>query len=255
MIQAGSEKCAAGFPSNDRNRMDPDLSAAGLESRRASSFFGRIKSSPVLARVIPFAVFALLTIVQGQSGDSAQYWIYALKTIVAAWLLWLFRTQIPEIKWKFSWESVVVGIAVFAAWIGLDGYYPIFPREGGFNPARTYGQDSALSAIFIGVRMLGSTLIVPMLEEVFYRSFLYRYVIHSQFWKMPLGRFDLRAFLIVGFLFGISHFEWVPGILCAFAYQALVCRKNRLGDAMSAHALTNLLLGIWVVSRGAYNFW
>jgi uncharacterized protein len=234
------------------NRIAPDQIIQELDST-AGPDSGRF--SPFLARIAPFAFFALLTMVQGRFGDSAQYWIYALKTALAAWLLWLFRPQVPELKWKFSWESVAVGIAVFVAWIGVDGYYPMFHREGGFNPSRTYGQGSALSAIYIGVRMLGSSLVVPMLEEVFYRSFLYRYVIHSQFWKIPLGRFDLRAFLIVGVVFGISHYEWVPGILCAFAYQALVCRKDRLGDAVSAHAITNLLLGIWVVSRNAYYFW
>jgi uncharacterized protein len=229
--------------------------ARGLQSRRGSLVLDKIKSSHALARTAPFAVFALLTLVQGQFGDSAQYWIYALKTIVAAWLLWLFRRQVPELQWKFSWEAVAAGVAVFIVWVGLDGFYPMFPRERSFDPARTYGQGSVLGLMLTGVRILGSTLVVPMLEEVFYRSFLYRYIIHSQFWKLPLGRFDLRAFLIVGAVFGIGHFEWLPGILCAFAYQALVCRKNRLGDALSAHAITNLLLGLWVVSRGAYYFW
>jgi uncharacterized protein len=243
------------------NRITSDSSTGGrnttysLESKRGFHVFDRIKSSPVLARLIPFVAFALLTLVQGRFGDAAQYWIYALKTIVAAWLLWLMRSLLPEMKWKFSWEAIAAGVAVFIAWVGLDGHYPMFEREGDFNPVRSYGQGSALSLIFIGVRILGSSLVVPMIEEVFYRSLLYRYIIHSQFLKIPLNRFDLRAFLIAGALFGFSHFEWIPGILCAFTYQALVCRKNRLGDAISAHAITNLLLGIWIVARKSYYFW
>jgi uncharacterized protein len=221
-----------------------------------SYFWVHIKSSPVLARTVPFAVFALLTVFQNQFGDSAQYWIYCSKTVIAAILLWLLRPQIPEMKWKFSWEGLLVGVAVFAVWVGLDGHYPfIFHRPGSFNPFRTYGQSSALGLVFIGVRMLGISLVVPMLEEVFYRSFAYRYVIHPQFWKIPLGTFNLGAFLILGAAFGFSHFEWIPGILCAFAYQALVCWKNRLGDAISAHAITNLLLGCWVVIDKNYVYW
>lgn len=167
----------------------------------------------------------------------------------------MFRPQVPELKWKFSWEAAAVGVAVFIAWVGLDGLYPMMRREGSFHPARTFGEGSVLSILFVGVRLFGSALIVPMIEEVFYRSFLYRYIMHSQFWKTPLNRFDLRAFVVAGAVFGISHYEWLPGILCAFAYQALVCRKGRLGDAISAHTITNLLLGIWVVSRDAYCFW
>ncbi len=218
--------------------------------------FHKLKSSPLLVRTVPFAIFAILTVLQGQFHDPAPYWIYALKTAVAACLLWLLRQEISEMRWKFSGEAILVGIAVFAAWVGLDGLYPMmFRRQESFNPARTFGQGSALSLFFIAVRMIGASIVVPMLEEVFYRSFLYRYFIHPQFWKIPLNRFNWRAFLIIGVIFGVGHFEWLPGILCAFAYQTLVCRNNRLGDAISAHATTNILLSCWVVIGDNYIFW
>jgi uncharacterized protein len=218
--------------------------------------FNKIISSPILVRVLPFALFAGLTLLQGRFGDAPQYWIYALKTVLAAWMLWLCRPYIKEMRCSFSWEAVVVGVAVFLVWVGLDGHYPLLAaRAEAFNPERTYGPGSALALVFIAVRTLGSSLIVPPLEEVFYRSFIYRYLIKSDFLKINLGHFDLRAFLIAGVVFGIGHYEWLPGILCAFAYQGLVCRKDRLGDAMTAHAITNFLLALWVITRHAYYFW
>ena len=96
---------------------------------------------------------------------------------------------------------------------------------------------------------------MPPLEEVFYRSFLYRYLIRADFQSVPLSKFNWIAFLAVSGLFGFEHHEWLAGILCGFAYQGLVCRKGRLGDAMTAHALTNLLLGLWVVWQAAWHFW
>ncbi len=87
------------------------------------------------------------------------------------------------------------------------------------------------------------------------RRCLNRFVILREFNSVPFNKFELKAFVIVGVLFGLEHFEWLPGILCAFAYQALVTRKNRLGDAVTAHSITNLLLGIWVVWRHAWYFW
>ncbi|MBN1567558.1 MAG: CAAX prenyl protease-related protein [Acidobacteria bacterium] len=218
--------------------------------------FNKIFTSPVLVRVVPFAAFAALTLLQGRLGDASQYWIYALKTIVGAWLLWLMRPYIKELKWAFSWEAVVVGVAVLVAWIGLDGYYPMFAeRSGSFNPVRTFGDGSAMALICIAVRIIGSSLVVPPLEEIFYRSFIYRYLIKSDFIQVPLNRLDWKAFLIAGVIFGIGHYEWLPGILCAFAFQWLVLKKNRLGDAITAHAITNFLLGIWIVARDAYHFW
>jgi CAAX prenyl protease-like protein len=236
---------------------DTSTDNASVPGAKQSIFAqGGLLFSPVAVRVVPFAVFAGLTMIQGRFGETGQYWIYALKTVIAAYLLWMMRRHVQELKWKLSWEAVVVGALVFVAWIGLDGLYPtVSVREGRFNPIQTYGPGAFLGFMFIGVRIVGSALIVPMLEEVFYRSFLYRYIIQVQFLNIPLGRFDWKAFIFVGAAFGIGHFEWLPGILCAFAYQTLVWRKNRLGDALSAHAITNLLLGIWVVARGDYLFW
>jgi uncharacterized protein len=218
--------------------------------------FNKILASAILVRVVPFAVFAVLTVFQGRFGDASQYWIYALKTIVGAWLLWLMRHHIKEMKWNFSWEAVVVGAGVFVVWVGLDGYYPIWPgRCGNFNPNSTFGAGSAMALIFIGVRTIGSSLVVPPLEEVFYRSFIYRYLIKANFLEVPFNRLQWLAFLIAGIIFGIGHREWLPGILCAFAYQGLVIKKDRLGDAITAHAITNFLLAIWIFTHRAYFFW
>ena len=229
-----------------------------MEENCRHGLLRRMLASPMLVRVLPFAVFAAATLVQNQFGEIPQFWIYALKTVAGACLLWLFRSHIKEMRLNISWEAIAVGVAVFGLWVGLDGHYPpipLFQKSESFNPVKTFGQGSILSLFFIGVRIAGSSLVVPFLEEVFYRSFLYRFIIRSKFLKLPLSQFNLRSFIVTGVVFGSDHYEWLPGILCAFAYQGLVCRKNRLGDAICAHAITNLLLGIWVVSRGTYHFW
>ena len=218
--------------------------------------YNKILSSPVLVRVLPFGVFAALTLLQGRIGDTSQYWIYALKTVLGAWMLWVVRPYIKEMRWKFSWEAVLAGVVIFLAWVGLDGLYPsLAAREATFKPPATYGPGTGLALFYVTVRTIGSSIVVPPLEEVFYRSFLYRYLIKSDFLKIPLRRLQWRAFLITGLAFGLSHYEWLPGILCAFAYQGLVCRKDRLGDAITAHAITNFLLALWVIFRNAYYFW
>ena len=231
-----------------------------LEIEKDFSMISKYQSSPYFAhlvRVMPFVVFAALTMVQGQFGENGAYWIYTLKTIVGAWLLWVVRAHVKEMRWNFSWEAVVAGVVVFLAWVGLDGLYPsIFgERTASFNPLKSYGDESAIAWIFIAVRILGSSLVVPMLEEVFYRSFLYRWLIKPDFFSIPLHSFSWWAFLIVCLGFGASHYEWLPGIICAVIYQGLVIRKRRLGDAITAHAITNFLLGLWVVLQADWRFW
>jgi len=212
--------------------------------------------SPVTARVTPFAVFLVLTACQGQFGSASAYWFYFAKTIVGAWLVWKTRPLVQEMRWAFSPEAVAVGVAVFAAWVGLDRFYPkFFHGNATGNPAAVFGDGSALAWFFIVVHIAGMTLIVPPIEEVFYRSFLYRYIAKADFLSVPLNRLLPVPFFATAINFGFSHNEWLAGILCGMAYQWLVLRKNRLGDAMTAHAITNFLLGLWIVWRHDWHFW
>jgi CAAX prenyl protease-like protein len=218
--------------------------------------FNKITASPLLVRVLPFALFAALTMLQGRFGPDSQYWVYAVKTGLGAWCLWVMRPYVREMKWKFSWEAGAVGVGVFALWVGLDGHYPLLAeRSGGFDPTAAYGPGSLLALCFIAVRPIGSTRVVPPLAEGFSRAFVDRALVRPDFLSIPLRQLSWRALAITAVVFGIGHFEWLPGILCALAYQGLVLYKNRLGDAITAHAVTNLLLALWVVTRGQYQFW
>ncbi len=216
----------------------------------------KFKASPVYARVAPFVIFIVLTFCQGQFGEQGRYWFYLAKTVVGAWLIWEMRPFVAEMRWTISWEAIVVGIAVCVMWVGIDGFYHKFgTSDTVWNPHEQFGKNSALAWMFIVVRTLGSTFVVPPLEEVFYRSFLYRYFVRIDFECLPLSMFHVTSFLVTSTIFGFEHYQWLAGILCGFAYQWLVIRKNRIGDAITAHAITNFLLGVYVVWQGAWQFW
>jgi CAAX prenyl protease-like protein len=226
--------------------------------------FARVRSSPALVRVLPFIVFVALTALQPYAGSSGLYWIYFVKTLVVAALLWSLSPLIPEMRWNASWEAALVGIAVFVVWIklgglmraaGLGGFGEWHNTGRSWNPRAHYGAGSGLAILFLTVRLAGSTLLVPCLEEVFYRSFLYRWIRNPDFQSVPIGQFCWVPFLATSLLFGFEHQEWLAGTLCGFAYQGLVCWKNRIGDAITAHAITNGLLGCWVITKGEWHFW
>jgi uncharacterized protein len=215
-----------------------------------------LSRSPTIARVAPFLVFLALTTCQGQFGAASAYWFYFAKTLAGAWLLWEMRPFVSEMRWAFSWEAVIVGVIIFAVWVGLDPFYPQFIKGGATgNPHEQFGESSALAWFFIEIHILGMTFVVPPLEEVFYRSFLYRYIASQNFLSVPLNKFLPVPFFVTAVAFGFEHSQWLAGILCGAAFQWLVIRKNRLGDAMTAHAITNFLLGAWIVWRGAWHFW
>lgn len=217
----------------------------------------RWMKSPVFVRVAPFVLFLGLTTLQDSFGETGQYWVYLIKTVLGLGLIFAMRPLVGEMRWALSWEAVVIGIGVFALWVGLDGLYPKWEVGGkGWEPFKQFGEGAGLAWLFIIVRILGSTFVVPPLEEVFYRSYLYRNVVRADFLSVPFTTFSWPAFLFSCGIFGFSHpHQWLAGILCGMAYQWLVIRKGRLGDAMTAHAITNFLLGLWIVWRGDWKFW
>lgn len=222
-----------------------------------SELLTRLRTSPMAVRIAPFLIFAALTSLQGKLGEGSQYWLYVAKTVVGALFLCIVWPSVRELRWSFSIEAVLVGIGVIAMWIFLDPFYPKLtaltePSED-WNPPAAY--PGGLGWFFIVARIAGATLVVPPLEEMFYRSFVYRYVINADFEQVSLKRFHLGSLLITSIVFGVSHREWLAGILCGCAYQWLVLRRGHLGDAVTAHAISNLLLGLWVVYKGAWHFW
>jgi hypothetical protein len=207
--------------------------------------------------VAPFVLFLILTALQGHAGANSQYWAYMAKTAIGLALVCVMWRAVPEMRWTFSREAIFIGIVVFVFWVWLDPYYPhFFKITNTWNPLHDFGAGSRLALAIMIVRVFGMTIVVPPLEEVFYRSFLYRYMLREDFENVPLGRFDGRAFLITAVLFGFAHdARWLVGILCAFCYQGLVIRKGRLGDAITAHAITNLLLGVYIIWKHQWQFW
>ena len=219
----------------------------------------KLAGSPAASRVAPFLIFLALTVCQGKFGAASVYWFYLAKTIAGAWLVWAMRPLVSEMRWAFSWEAVVAGIGVYVIWVGLDPYYPkiefLFKAGNPWNPFKQFGEASAMGWFFVAVRTIGSALVVPPIEEAFYRSFLYRYFIRLDFQNLPFNQLHWLSLIVTSLLFGLAHYQWLGGVLCGLIFQSLVLRKNRLGDAMTAHAITNFLLGIWIVWKGDWKFW
>jgi CAAX prenyl protease-like protein len=229
---------------------------------------------PEVPRALPFALFLLIGSFQGKGFFGSEYWMYAAKTIGVGLLLWSIRAWLPEMKWSFRIEGVVVGLVIAGLWIGLDGKIPSLDELWGmgrklitgkapeppkpdvpWNPLEFYKDAPLLGWTFLMIRVLGRSLVVPPLEEVFYRSFLYRYFANPKFAELPLNTWHLVSFLSTSAVFGLSHpGQWVQAILCGLAFQALVVRFGRIGDAMLAHATTNLVISIYAIATRQWQF-
>lgn len=108
---------------------------------------------------------------------------------------------------------------------------------------------------FIAVRLFGASVVVAIFEELFWRSFILRYIINPDFTKVPIGAFTWPSFLISAALFGTEHHLWLAGIMAGLFYNLLLYRTKHLFYPVLAHGITNFCLGIYVMTTGNWQFW
>jgi hypothetical protein len=202
--------------------------------------------------VVPFVVFAVLTYCGPILGISLLI-LYPVKTLLtAACLLGLRRTFRPEIQVRMDWMAVLAGVLVFLAWVGLDGVYPQFDKAVAL-PADS--ESIYKNTVFLLFRLVGAVLVVPIMEELFWRSFALRFLTDFDFLKVPLGHFSWYSFVAISLAFGFEHHEWLPGVIAGAAYALVLYRTRNLFSSILSHGVTNLLLGIYVMVTGKWAFW
>lgn len=137
-------------------------------------------------------------------------------------------------------------------WIGLEGVYPQLGSSE-FNP-EVLGKETGVYWL-IAIRLLGAVIVVPVMEELFWRSFAQRILISENFLSVPLGSITLPSILIVSIAFGFEHHRWLPGILAGLIYAGVLARTRNLFIPTLAHSVTNLTLGIYVINTGQWTYW
>ncbi len=225
-------------------------------------------SRPWLPYVAPMATFLVLTsaedwLPKADQGPHPVYYpaCYAMKIAAVAAVCWACRSTWRDLGPGRDARSIGlgagVGLLVTALWVGLDGLYPVYGGIGtraAFNPNVL---STAARAGFLAVRLAGLVLVVPLFEELFWRSFVVRYVIDpDHFDRVPIGRVTPVAAAITAALFAFEHpAEWLPALLTGGLWAGLLHRTRSVSACFVSHAVANLGLGIYVLSTGSWKFW
>lgn len=222
----------------------------------------------VFERVAPFAAFMLVIGFQEALGyipslydspESIAKILYPMRVLLAAALIAFFWKRYVEIdlrdlaKYRDTLLAITAGLVVFVLWINMDWDFARFGEPKPFDPG-ALGNGPA-GAVHIAIRLFGAAVIVPVMEELFWRSFLIRYFDNTDFLSVPVGRFSLSAFIITVVLFGLEHNMIAAGLMAGAAYNLLLYRSRSVTQCIVAHATTNLVLGIYVIMTGSWNFW
>lgn len=227
-----------------------------------------LTGSPAFSRILPFAIYMAflavdsgITSLQGMGyiEDWDLRWLYPVKAgMVLLALAWLWRNYselaVPVgIKARDWLVAVVSGVIVFVVWINLDhGWATLGGDSTDFDPTSENGQ---IDWLLVAFRLAGAALIVPVMEELFWRSFIMRWIDKQNFLSVNPRRVSLKSFVITAVLFGFEHDLWLAGICAGVVYGWLYLRGGSLWMPVLSHAVTNGLLGLWVIQTGNWQFW
>lgn len=220
------------------------------------------------AYALPFGVFmaglALISLVQSFApAENAplwlgepKYWVFPLQAVLCGGILiWFWKTYEWGAKWHIV-TAVLVGLVVLALWIAPQWLPGAERRTEGFNPG-IFAGSAALYWCSLVLRFVRLVVVVPLLEEIFWRGFLLRYLIKEDFTAVPFGAFSWFSFGAVTLMFGLAHFgpDFVPALLAGAIYNLLAVKTRSLACCVTAHAVTNLGLGLYIMETGQWGFW
>jgi membrane protease YdiL (CAAX protease family) len=224
---------------------------------------------PTLAHIVPFIAWLFIAHLLGDPDG----WKYAVRSVVCLGLfVWLRPWQwYARLSLKNVPLAVVVGVGVCVVWVigetpwlartvpwlhELYGRWGILPFGEMREPLTgvQYAPETAGWPLTL-VRIAGSALVIGIIEEFFWRGWLYRWMLGRNFIAVDPGTYDRFVFIAVAFVFGLEHKEWLAGFAAGLAYGWMYIKTRDIWAVALAHAITNALLGWYVVEAGAYWFW
>jgi len=228
-------------------------------SARRSRFASSIRS-PAAARIAPFGLLiALLALQPLLERHVDARWIVLARGLLAGallaflWPLYRELRQAPALRARDWIASIAVGAVVFAAWINLDQpWMTMGASSAGFAPLR---DDGSLDPVLLALRFLVLVAIVPVMEELFWRSFLLRWIGQRDFLAANPRNASLLAVAVTSALFASEHALWLAGLLAGLSYAWLYVGIGNLRACVVSHALTNGLLGAWIVATRDWRLW
>jgi uncharacterized protein len=216
---------------------------------------------PALPYVVPFGVFLAFLVIAPYLLPLGK-WEHPLRIVVLVAVLWVFSRDVIDLRVSNLTGSIALGLGVFLIWIGPDLLIPGYRDHWLFQNSITGRLRSSIPAEFLNDRMvlimrcLRAIILVPVIEELFWRGFLMRWVVSPDFQKVKLGTYTRKAMWITALLFASEHGPyWEVGLIAGLLYNWWMVRTKSLGDCILAHAVTNGALCLYVLRTNRWEYW
>jgi uncharacterized protein len=216
-----------------------------------------LKRWPEIGYVLPFAVFIGFLAINPFVPVPQPVRFLTILAVLAS----VSRGILPKRPSRLL-QSVLLGVAVFFIWIGPDALIPgyrssiLFSNSIVGHPEGATVPADKISMVFLLFRVLGSVVTVPIIEELFWRGWMMRWIANHQFYRIPVGAWHAEAFWIVAVLFASEHGSfWDVGLVTGVIYNWWAVRTRNLTDCVIAHAVTNACLAVYVIGWGQWQYW
>jgi exosortase E/protease (VPEID-CTERM system) len=208
--------------------------------------------NPTLAYLAPLFVLLAGTIITHAFTAGYDRW-YAARIAATGFVLWVFWRGRADWSWTWSLTPIVIGVAAFAIWLALE---PSADKSDAASPwSSAAGLGKLEAVLWIGARVLGSVIVIPLVEELAFRGYLTRRLISADFAHVRPGQFSWFSFLVSSALFGALHTRWIAGTIAGMLFALALYRRGRLSDAVVAHAVANALIAAHVLATGTWSLW
>ena len=216
-----------------------------------------------LAWVGPFAVFMLWLALDAQLPLAQPLKEIVRDLVILASIVFFSRRVLAEhARSAPHWlASIALGLAVCALWVAPDLLVPgwrdsVLFQNDVTGRLKTSIAPGELTPVMLVLRTMSAALLVPVLEELFWRGWLPRWLQDSRFHRVPLGAYTTFAFVGTAVLFAAEHGPyWEVGLLCGVIYGWWMWRTRSLGDLILVHATTNLALSLFVIGTQRWTYW
>ena len=204
------------------------------------------------ALLLPFLVLLAVGMVTGAFSSGFDFG-YPLRVLGVGVVLWWYRRQYTGLGWTWSWEAVGVGVAVFVLWLGLEQILP----SSNESPlaAGLAALPKVWAVAWLGFRVVGSVVAIPLAEELAFRGYVTRRLIQADIAGVEPVRFSWVSFLGSSILFGALHGRWLAGTLAGMVYALVLYRRKSLGECVMAHGVTNGLIAVYVLLTESWYLW
>ena len=199
-------------------------------------------------------------------------WLYPVQTVIYLFILFTWRKYYHFAPHQDLLYAAAVGAVGIAIWLAPGYLYRTVPLQDGwwrhfgfasrcfgFDPTAVWDAGTFQYRLVVVFRFLRLVVVVPLVEEIFWRGFLMRYLadLDGDYWQVPFGTHHRRCLVIVTGMFVLIHspVDYAAALIYGLLAYHVAVKTKSLSACVVMHAVANLLLGIYVMATQQWGYW